>query len=186
MSYRTNPDRILDNIDRSRSREAERDRFEVDRQAEGRDLESEPPAQDATFGERARRIRACVERAYVRAAKREQVYRLAKRFRAVEDLHHHKARGDVSIIVQYLDHERFDDVRVSPFEITPQHLLDARRETRTTQPDIGALKVLREQLKYGVLAAYRKLEPHIREAIKERADLGHVQVLVTLDLRPAG
>jgi hypothetical protein len=29
------------------------------------------------------------------------------------------------------------------------------------------------------------MEPRIRDALRERADLGHVQVLVTVDLRPA-
>lgn len=186
MSYRTNTDRILDNIDRSRSREAERAEFQVDRQAEGRDLETETPEPDATIGERTRRIRSCVERAYARAAHRDQMNRLATRFRTVGDLNRHLARGDVSVVVQYLDHQRYDDVRVSPFEISPQQIIDAKRDTKTTRPDVNALKVLREQLKYGVLAAYGKLEPRIRDAVKERADLGHIQVFVTLDLRPAG
>ena len=186
MSYRTNPDRILDNIDRSRSREAERAQFQIDRQAEGRDLETESPEPDATLGERTRRIQGCIERAYLRAAHRDQMNPLAARFRAVGDLSRHMARGDVSVIVQYLDHQRFDDVRVSPFEISPQRVAEAKRETKTTRPDVNALRVLREQLKFGVLSAYRKLEPRIRDAVKERADMGHVQVFVTLDLRPAG
>lgn len=113
------------------------------------------------------------------------MHRLAKRFRAVGDLSHHKARGDVTVAVQYLDHERYPDTKVSPFEILPHHLVEARRDTKTSQPDVNALKVLREHLRYGVLAVYGKLDPDIREAIRERADIGHVQVHVRLDLRPA-
>jgi predicted Rdx family selenoprotein len=40
-------------------------------------------------------------------------------------------------------------------------------------------------LRQGVKAAYAKLEPRIRDAIRDRADMGHVQVQVTMDLRPA-
>jgi hypothetical protein len=29
------------------------------------------------------------------------------------------------------------------------------------------------------------VEPRIRDALRERADLGHVQIQVTVDLRPA-
>ena len=55
MSYRTNPDRILDNIDRARNRDAESARFQVDRQALGRDLETDMPDVDATTSERLKR-----------------------------------------------------------------------------------------------------------------------------------
>ena len=116
MSYRTNPDRILDNIDRARNRDAESARYQVDRQASGRDLETEMPDVDATTSERLKRIFAILETAYTKAAQRSEMGRLAARFQAVGDIHHHHARGDVSISVQYLDHERFDDVSVSPFE----------------------------------------------------------------------
>jgi hypothetical protein len=37
-----------------------------------------------------------------------------------------------------------------------------------------------------VVAAAEKLEPRVREGIRERADLGHIGARVTLDLRPAG
>jgi hypothetical protein len=111
--------------------------------------------------------------------------RLAARFQAVGDIHHHHARGDVSISVQYLDHERFADVGVSPFEIRPYEVADAKRETKTSRADVNALKVLRKELRGGVLAAYQKLEPRVRDAIRDRADMGHIQVQVTVDLRPA-
>jgi hypothetical protein len=47
------------------------------------------------------------------------------------------------------------------------------------------MKLLRRHLREGVLAAYKKIEPRVREALRERADHGHVAVQVTLDLRPA-
>ncbi len=101
------------------------------------------------------------------------------------DIHHHHARGDVSISIQYLDHERYDDVGVSPFEIKPYQIADAKKETKTSRADVNALKVLRKELREGILTAYQKLEPRIRDAIRDRADMGHVQVQVTVDLRPA-
>ncbi len=185
MSYRTNPDRILDNIDRARNREAESARFQVDRQALGRDLETKIPDVDATASERLKRIFAVLEKAYTKAAQRSEMGRLAARFQAVGDIHHHHARGDVSISVQYLDHERFDDVGVSPFEIRPYEVADVKRETKTSRADVNALRVLRKELRGGVLAAYQKLEPRVRDAIRDRADMGHIQVQVTVDLRPA-
>jgi hypothetical protein len=36
-----------------------------------------------------------------------------------------------------------------------------------------------------VLQAYQKIEPRIRDAMRDRADMGHVQAQVTVDLRPA-
>ena len=184
MSYRTNPDRILDNIDRARNRDAESARFQVDRQALGRDLETEMPDVDATTSERLKRIFAVLEKAYTKAAQRSEMGRLSARFQAVGDIHHHHARGDVSISVQYLDHERFDDVGVSPFEIRPYEVADAKKETKTSRADVNALRVLRKELRGGVLAAYQKLEPRVRDAIRDRADMGHIQVQVTVDLRP--
>jgi hypothetical protein len=186
MSFRTNPDRILDNIDRARNRDAEAARFNVDRQALGRELETEMPDLDATNPERAKRIYSILERAYTKVAQRAELGRLASRFQAVGDIHHHHARGDVSISIQYMDHERFDDVGVSPFEIRAFHIADAKKETKTSRADVNALKVLRKELRGGVKAAYTKLEPRIRDAIRDRADMGHVQVQVTVDLRPAG
>jgi hypothetical protein len=185
MSFRTNPDRILENIDRARNRDAESAGLYVDRQAMGRDLDTEIPDLDATTTERLKRIFAVLERSYTRAAQRTELGRLASRFQAVGDIHHHHARGDVSISVQYLDHDRFDDVGVSPFEIKPYQVADAKKETKTSRADVNALKVLRKELRAGILAAYQKLEPRVRDALRDRADMGHVQVQVTMDLRPA-
>jgi len=185
MSYRTNPDRILDNIDRARNRDAESARFHLDRQAMGRDLDTEVPVGDATNPERGKRIFRVVERAYTKAAQRAELGRLAARFQSVGDIHHHHARGDVSISIQYLDHERPDDVGMAPFEIRPYEVSEAKKETKTSRADVNALKVLRRELRKGVLSAYQKVEPRIRDALRERADIGHIQVQVTVDLRPA-
>jgi hypothetical protein len=185
MSYRTNPDRILDNIDRARNRDAESARFHLDRQAMGRELDTDVPTGDVTNPERAKRIFRTMERAYTRAAQRAELGRLAARFQSVGDIHHHHARGDVSISIQYLDHERPDDVGMTPFEIRPYEVSEAKKETKTSRADVNALKVLRKELRQGVLSAYQKVEPRIRDALRERADLGHVQVQVTVDLRPA-
>ena len=185
MSYRTNPDRILDNIDRARNRDAESARFHLDRQAMGRELDTDVPDSDATNPERAKRIFRTVERAYLKAAQRAELGRLAARFQSVGDIHHHHARGDVSVSIHWLDHERHDDVGMSPFEIRPFEITEARKETKTTRADVNALKVLRRELHQGVLSAYQKIEPRIRDALRERADIGHVQVQVTVDLRPA-
>jgi len=185
MSFRTNPDRILDNIDRARNRDAESAGLYVERQAMGRELDTEIPDLDATTSERVKRVFGVLERAYTKAAQRTELGRLASRFQAVGDIHHHHARGDVSISVQYLDHERYDDVGVSPFEIKPYEIADAKKETKTSRADVNALKVLRKELRSGILAAYKKLEPRIKDAIRDRADMGHIQVQVTVDLRPA-
>jgi hypothetical protein len=185
MSFRTNPDRILENIDRARNRDAENAGLYVERQAMGRELDTEIPDLDSTTTERMKRIFNALERAYVKAAQRSELGRLASRFQAVGDIHHHHARGDVSVVIQYLDHERYDDVGVSPFEIKPYQVADAKKETKTSRADVNALKVLRKHLREGILAAYQKLEPRIRDALRDRADMGHVQVQVTVDLRPA-
>jgi len=185
MSYRTNPDRILDSIDRARNRDAESARFQLDRQAQGRELDTQIPDPDATNPERGKRIFKAVERAYTKAAQRAELGKLAARFQSVGDVHHHHARGDVSISIQYLDHERNDEVGMAPFEIRPYELTEAKKETKTSRADVNALKVLRKELRQGVLSAYQKIEPRIRDAIRERADMGHLQVLVTVDLRPA-
>jgi hypothetical protein len=103
----------------------------------------------------------------------------------VGDIHHHHARGDVTVSIQYLDHERPDDVGVAPFEIRPYEISDAKKETRTSRADVNAMKVLRKELRQGVLSAYQRVEPRIRDAVRERADMGHIQVQVTVDLRPA-
>lgn len=183
MGYRTNPDRILENIDRDRSRQEEHQRD--DRQATGRELDTSVPSDDATNPERVKRIFRAVERAYVKTAQRDELGRLAARFRTIGDIPHHHARGDVSVSIQYLDDSRRDDVGVSPFEIRPEAVEEAEEETGSRRDDVNALRVLRGELRDGVLSAYDKIESRVREAVRERADLGHVEVRVTMDLRPA-
>jgi hypothetical protein len=185
MSFRTNPDRILDSIDRARNRDAESARFNLDRQAVGRELDTTLPALDATNPERVKRIFQAVERAYTSAAQRGELGKLAARFQSVGDIHHHHARGDVSVSVHYMDHERQDDVGMSPFEIRPYEVAEAKKETKTSRADVNALRVLRKELRQGVLSAYQKMEPRLRDALRERADMGHLQIQVIVDLRPA-
>jgi hypothetical protein len=143
------------------------------------------PDLDATNPERLKRVFRVVERAYTKAAQRAELGQLAARFQSVGDIHHHHARGDVTVSIQYLDHERPDDVGVAPFEIRPYEISDAKKETRTSRADVNAMKVLRKELRQGVLSAYQRVEPRIRDAVRERADMGHIQVQVTVDLRPA-
>jgi hypothetical protein len=185
MSFRTNPDRILDHIDRERSRDDER-RDEFVRDASARELGTEIPSPDATPAERVRRVFALVEKAYTAAASGPEIRRLAQRFQTVGDISGHHARGDVSVTVAYLDHDRPDDVGLSPFEILPLRIEEARKVTRTNRPDANALRILREELRSGVIGAFRKMEPRLRDAVRERADIGHISVRVTLDLRSAG
>ena len=184
MSYRTNPDRILENIDRARSRDMERALSLNDRQARGREMDTVIPESDATTPERMRRLFAVVESGYRKAAQSSEISPLAARFRAIGDISHQVARGDVTVSLQYLDHERHDDVGVVPFEINPRHLEEAKKTTRTSRPDVNAIKVLRLKLRDGVLAAYRKIDPRLRDALKNRADIGRRAAEVTLDLRP--
>jgi hypothetical protein len=73
---------------------------------------------------------------------------------------------------------------MAPFTIGDDDLIEARKETRTTRADVNAMKVMRARLREGVLAAYKKVEPRLREAMRERADVGHVAVQVTVDIRP--
>ena len=40
--------------------------------------------------------------------------------------------------------------------------------------------MLRAALRTGVLASYKKLEPRIREGLRERSDMGHVAVTITV------
>ena len=94
MGLRTNPDRILENIDRQRIREEEAQAGQ-DRQAIGRELETEIPDVDATTPERMKRIFAIVERSYTKAASNVELGKLASHFRAVGDIPTHHARGDV-------------------------------------------------------------------------------------------
>lgn len=183
MSFRTNPDRILDNIDRQRNRDLNLEHYA--RAATGRELDSETPEADATPTERLRRIFRLTNRGYMSAAQSADIKRLASRFRAIGDISHCHARGDVSVSIQYLDSERYDDIGIVPFEIVPADLVEARKQTRTTRPDANALTLLRTHLRSGVMAAYGKLEPRIREAVRTRADLGHLAVQVTIDVRPA-
>lgn len=185
MSFRNNPDRILDHIDRERVRDDD-GRNDFPREASGRELDTTVPALDATSAERLRRIFALVEKAYNAAAGGTELRRLAQRFQAVGDIPNHHARGDVSVIVSYLDHDRPDDVGMTPFEVREAQLDEARKITKSSRPDANALRVLREDLRSGVMNAYRKMEPRLKDAIRERADLGHLEVRVTMDLRPAG
>ena len=183
MSFRTNPDRILESIDRQRNRDVHADQYA--RSATGRELDSEVLDSGATPTERTRRIFNLVNRGYMSAAQGAEIKRLASRFQAIGDINQHHACGDVSVSIQYLDSERHDDVGMVPFEIVPDDLVEARKLTKTTRPDANGLKLLRMHLRDGVMAAYNKVEPRIRDAVRERADLGHIAVQVTIDLRPA-
>lgn len=183
MGFRTNPDRILDNIDRSRNRDDAGLRGS-DRQASGRELDTEVPDLDATTPERMKRVFGAVERAYVKCAQSASLGPLAQRFQAVGDISEHRARGDVSVAIRYMDHDRPEDFAMSPFEIEPDDLVETRKETRTTRPDVNAMRILRKELRDGVVAAYKKLEPRVRDAIRERADMGHLEIQVTVDLLP--
>jgi len=183
MSLRTNPDRILENIDRQRTREEEGHAGQ-DRHAIGKELNTEIPDIDATTPERMRRIFGVVESSYTKAAANAELGKLASHFRAVGDIPTHYAHGDVSIAIQYIDSPRPDDVGMAPFEILPERLVEAKKETKTSRPDVNALKVLRVEIRDGVVAAYKKVEPRIRDALRDRADMGHVAVQVTMDVRP--
>jgi hypothetical protein len=186
MSFRTNPDRILESIDRERSRDEESaGRLSDNRQAVGRELDTTPPPPDATNPERVKRIFHLVEQSYRQAAQGSELGKLASRFRGIGDLHHHHARGDVSVVIQYLDSGRPDDVGMSPFEIRPENLVEMKKESGNSRSDFNAMKILREELRNGVMSAYKKMEPRIRDAIRERADIGHLSVNITIDLRPA-
>ena len=184
MSFRTNPDRILDSIDRSRNRDD--GGLGSVREATARVLDTDPLPSDATQAERARRVFGAVERAYIATAQAPEMRRLAERFQAVGDISGLKARGDVSVSIHWIDHDRDDDTGLTPFEIRPDRFDAIREVTRSTRPDANALRILKEELRDGVMAAYGKIEPRVREAVRERADLGHIAVRVTLDIRPAG
>lgn len=183
MGFRTNTDRILESIDRARERAQDAPRSLSDRQANGRDLSTEVPDHDTTNPERIKRIFAGVERAYTACAQSVELGPLAARFQTIGDLREHRARGDVSVSIQYLDSDRLDDIGMAPFEIHPAELEEARKETKTTRADVNAMRILRAKLRSGVLTAYGKIEPRIRDALRERADFGHVSVQVTVDLR---
>jgi hypothetical protein len=185
MSFRTNPDRILESIDRERTRDEEGGRHSDDRQAVGRELETTTPEKDATNPERMKRVFKLVEKAYMKAAQGNELGRLASRFRAIGDLHHHHARGDVSVAIHYLDSARPDDVGMSPFEIRPADLEEIKKETESTRADVNALRILRKELRSGVMSAYKKIEPRLRDGLRERADIGHLSATVTMDLRTA-
>ena len=183
MSLRTNPDRILDNIDKQKLREEE-NRNNQNREAVGKALNNEAPDLDATTPERTKRIFGVVEEAYNKIASNKELGRLASHFRAVGDIPNHHARGDVSISIQYVDSPRMDDIGMAPYEIVPQRLLEAKKETKTSRPDVNALKVLRLEVRNGVLTAYKKLAPRIKDALRDRADMGGVAVRITMDVRP--
>ena len=183
MGFRTNTDRILENIDRARERAVDAPHSLTNRQASGRDLDTDVPDGDSTNPERIKRIFAIVERAYTTCAQSAELGPLAARFQTIGDLREHRARGDVSVSIQYLDSDRMDDIGLAPFAIRPDDIEEARKLTKTTRPDVNAMKVLRAKLRDGVLTAYRKIEPRVRDALRERADVGHVSVQVTVDLR---
>ncbi len=186
MSFRTNPDRILENIDRQRSRDEENaGRPSDDRQAVGRELDTTPPATDATNPERMKRVFRLVEQSYLQTAKNDELGKLAARFRGVGDLHHHHARGDVSVVIQYHDSGRPDDVGMSPFEIRAVDIAEIKKNSGNSRADFNAMKILRTELRDGVMSAYKKMEPRVRDALRERADIGHLSVNVTMDLRTA-
>ena len=183
MSLRTNPDRILDNIDKQKLREEE-NRNNQNREAVGKALNNEAPDLDATTPERTKRIFGVVEEAYNKIASNKELGRLASHFRAVGDIPNHHARGDVSISINYIDSPRLDDIGMTPYEIVPQRLLEAKKETKTSRPDVNALKGLRFEIRNGVLTAYKKLAPRIKDALRDRADMGAVAVQITMDVRP--
>ncbi len=185
MSLRTNPDRILESIDRERTRDEEGGRIPDDRQAVGRELDTTSPPPDATNSERMKRIFRLVEEAYKKAAQGQELGKLAARFRGIGDLYHHHGRGDVSVVISYLDSGRPDDVGMSPFEIRPRDLEETKKESGSSRADMNALKILRKELREGVMAAHKKMEPRIKDALKERADQGHLSVNITMDLRSA-
>lgn len=182
MSFRTNPDRILDSIDRSRNRDA--DGLDFVRDASVRQLDTEVPSPDATSADRLRRIFGVVEQAYRETAGSKEMRRLAQRFQTVGDISTHHARGDVSVSIHWMDHDRSDDIGVSPFEIKPARFDELKKSTGQSRADGLAIRLLRADLRDGVMSAYSKIEPRIKEAIRERADLGHVAARVTMDLRP--
>ena len=92
MSLRTNPDRILDNIDKQKLREEENQNNQ-NREAVGKAYNREAPDLDATTPERTKRIFGAVEEAYNDIASNKELGRLASHFRAVGDIPNHHARG---------------------------------------------------------------------------------------------
>ena len=183
MSFRTNPDRILDSIDRARDRAAEA-RADFTRQAVARELDTDIPGLDDMMNERSRRIFGLVERTYMTTAQSTDLRQLAQRFQAIGDIASHHARGDVNLAIHFIDSDRPDAVGMSPFEIFPDQFLEEKKVTKTSRADINGLRLLRAKLREGVQLAYSKLEPHVRDAIRERADMGHVAAQITVDLRP--
>jgi hypothetical protein len=175
-------DRILDSIDRARSRN-EFSASPFDRQASGRDLNTEVPGLDAMQSERIRRVFKTVETAYVACAQSPEIRKLAARFQSIGDLNEHQARGDVSVTIQYLDHDRYDDIGMAPFEISAEDLDEEKKTSGTNRADANGLRILRTRLRDGVQSAFAKLEPRVRDAVRERADIGHVAAVVTVDLR---
>lgn len=184
MGRRDRTERILESIDRARAREAMPPSSGTDRQATGRALSTEVPPEGTTTTERLQRLFALVEKGYLEAASGDQLRPLSARFQAIGDIADHRARGDISVAMQYMDSERFDDVGMIPFEVSPEKVREAKEHTRTSRPDTNALRVLREELRNGVIASFQKMEPRLRDAIRNRADHGHVAVQITLDIRP--
>lgn len=185
MGYRTNPDRILENIDRERDRDGRENVGEVVRQAVGKDLNTDAPEGGAAHEERLTRVFKGIEKAYMNAAQSADLRKVASRFQAIGDVHHHHARGEVTVTLDYLDHDRGEDIAVIPYEIRPSVVEELEKETKTSRPDVNALKALRQELRSCVLKAFKRLEPRIRDSIRAGADEGHVAAKVALDLRPA-
>jgi hypothetical protein len=74
---------------------------------------------------------------------------------------------------------------MSPFEIRPEDVEEIKKDTGNSRADFNAMKILRTELRDGVMSAYKKMEPRVRDALRERADIGHLSVNVTMDLRTA-
>jgi hypothetical protein len=74
---------------------------------------------------------------------------------------------------------------MSPFEIRASDLEEVKKETGSTRADVNAMKILRKELRAGVMSAYKKMEPRLRDGLRERADVGHLSATVTMDLRTA-
>ena len=156
MGLRTNPDQILENIDRQRSREEEAHAAGQDRQAVGKELETEIPDVDATTPERMKRIFAIVERAYNQAASNAELGKLASHFRAVGDIPDHHAHGDVSVSIQYIHPSRPHDVGMAPLEIRPHPLFAAKNATTHSRHDVHPPNVPRHQRRHRLHRRHRR------------------------------
>ena len=82
-------DQILDRIDRARSRD-DNAASPFDREATGRELNTEVPGLGAMQSERMRRLFNIVQEAYVACAKSPEIRKLAARFQNIGDLSDHR------------------------------------------------------------------------------------------------